>query len=35
MSTAPKLFLKYPTYFILNVNLGSMKQFLNAKDLFS
>ena len=35
MSTAPKLFLKYPTYFILNVNLGSMKQFWNANDLFS
>ena len=26
MTTAPKLFLKYPTSFILNVNLGSMKQ---------
>ena len=35
MTSAPKSFLKYPTSFILNVNLGSMKQFRNANDLFS
>ena len=27
MTSAPKSFLKNPTSFILNVNLGSMKQF--------
>ena len=35
MTTAPKSLLKEPTSFILNVNLGSMKQFWNANDLFS